>query len=63
MFDHIDGFEFSLIFLIQILGYLPLLQDGATAKFLALRRSQNRPWQDFVLWLLYKMSAVCMFLL
>ena len=43
MFDHIDGFEFSLIFWIQILSYLPLLQEGTTAKLLALRKSQNRP--------------------
>ena len=42
-FDNIDGFEFFLIFLSQILSYLPLLQEGTTAWFLALGSSHNRP--------------------
>ena len=44
LFDHIDGFEFFLIFLVQILSYLPLLQEGTTAEFPALGSSHNRPW-------------------
>ena len=36
MFDHIDGFEFSSTFSVQCLSHLPLLQEGTTAKFLAL---------------------------
>ena len=28
LFEHIDGFEFFLNFLVQIISYLPLLQEG-----------------------------------
>ena len=44
MFDHIGGFEFFLIFRVQILSYLPLFQKGTTAEFPALGHSHNRPW-------------------
>ena len=44
LFDHIDGFEFFLIFWVQILSYLPHLQEGTTAGFPALGSSHNRPW-------------------
>ena len=43
LLDHIDGFEFFLIFWVQILSYLPLLQEGTTAGFPALGSSHNRP--------------------
>ena len=43
LFDHIAGSEFFLIFWVQILSYLPLLQEGTTAEFLALYSSHNRP--------------------
>ena len=43
LFDHIDGFEFFFIFLVQILSYLPLLQEGTAAEFPALGSSHNRP--------------------
>ena len=42
--DHIDGFEFFLIFWVQILSYLSLLQEGTTAGFPALGSSHSRPW-------------------
>ena len=44
LFDHINGFEFFLIFWVQILSYLPLIQEGTTAKFPTLGSSHNRPW-------------------
>ena len=44
LFDHIDGFKFSLIFWVPNLSYLPLLQEGTTAEFPALGSSHNRPW-------------------
>ena len=43
LFDHINGFEFFLIFWGEILSYLPLLQEGTAAEFPALRSSHNRP--------------------
>ena len=43
LYDHINGFEFFLVFWVQILSYLPLLQEGTTAGFLALGSSHNRP--------------------
>ena len=43
LFDHIDGFEFFSILLVSNLNHLPLLQEGTTAKFLALGSSHNRP--------------------
>ena len=43
LFDHIDRFEFFLIFWGQILSYLPLLQEGTTAELPALGSSHNRP--------------------
>ena len=43
LFDHIDGFEFFLIFWVQILSYLLLLQEGTTVEFPALSSSHNRP--------------------
>ena len=43
LFDRIDGFEFFVIFWVQILSYLPLLQEGTTAGFSALGSSDNRP--------------------
>ena len=43
-FDHIDGFKFFLILCVQIMSYLPLLQEGTTAGFPALSSSHNRPW-------------------
>ena len=33
LFDHIDGFEYFIIFWVQILRYVPLLQEGTTAGF------------------------------
>ena len=42
-FDHIDGLEFFLIFLVPNLNYLPLLQEGTTAEFQALSSSHNCP--------------------
>ena len=36
LFDHINGFEFFLVFWVQILSYLPILQEGTTAAFPAL---------------------------
>ena len=44
LFDHIDGFEFFLIFWVHILSYPPLLQEGTAAGFPALGISHNRPW-------------------
>ena len=44
LFDHIDGFDFLLIFWVLILSYLPILQDRTTAGFPALRSSHNRPY-------------------
>ena len=44
LFDHVDGFEFSLSFPVQILSYLSLLQERTTARFLAIGSSHNRPW-------------------
>ena len=46
LFDHIDGFEFFLIFWVPNLSYLPLLQEGTTAEFPALGSSHSRPWPD-----------------
>ena len=43
LFDHIDEFEFFLIFWVPNLSYLPLLQEGTTAEFPALGSSHNRP--------------------
>ena len=43
LLDHIDGFEFFLIFWFQILSYLPLFQEGTTAGFPSLGSSHNRP--------------------
>ena len=43
LFDHIDGFEIFSFFWVQILSYLPLLQEGTTAEFPALGSSHNRP--------------------
>mgnify|MGYP001798506235 CR=1 FL=1 len=43
LFYHIDGFEFFLIFWVEISSYLPLLQEGTTAGFPALGSSHNRP--------------------
>ena len=43
LFDHIDGFELFLIFWVKILSYLPLLQEGTTAKSPAIGSSQNPP--------------------
>ena len=42
LFDHIDGFEYFLIFWVPNLSYLSLLQEGTTAEFLALGSSHNR---------------------
>ena len=42
LYDHIE-FEFFLIFLVQILSYVPLLQEGTVAKFPAHGSSQNHP--------------------
>ena len=36
--------NFSQFFWVQILSYLPLLQEGTTAGFSALGSSDNRPW-------------------
>ena len=44
LFDHFDGFEFFLIFWVQMLSYLPLFQEGTTAEFPALDSSHNCPW-------------------
>ena len=44
LFDHIDGFELVLIFWVQILSYLLLLQEGTTAKFPTLGSSHSRLW-------------------
>ena len=44
LFDQIDGFEFFLIFCIQILSYASLHQEGPTAEFPALGSSCNWPW-------------------
>ena len=33
LFDHIEGFEFFLIFWVSNLSYLPLPQEGTTAEF------------------------------
>ena len=51
LFDHIDGFKFFLIFWVQILSYLPLLQEGTTAGFPALGSSHDRPclWPDHII--------------
>ena len=46
LFDHIDGFEFFLIFWVQILSYLPLRQEGTTAMFPVLGSSHNRLWLE-----------------
>ena len=43
LFDHINGFEFFLIFWVPTLSNLPLLQEGTTAEFPALGSSHNRP--------------------
>ena len=43
LFDHINGIEFFLIFWVQILSFLPLLQEGTTAECPALGSSHNRP--------------------
>ena len=43
LLNHIDGFELFSIFLVQILSYFPLLQEGTTAEFPALGISHNRP--------------------
>ena len=43
LFDHINGFEFVLIFWVPNLSYLPLPQEGTTAEFPALGSSQNPP--------------------
>ena len=36
--DHIDVFEFFLIFWVRILSYLALLQEGATVRFPSTRQ-------------------------
>ena len=41
--DNVDEFEFFLILWVQILIYLPLLQEGTAAGFPALGNSHNRP--------------------
>ena len=41
--DNVDEFEFFLILWVQILIYLPLLQEGTTAGFPSLGSSHNRP--------------------
>ena len=46
LFDHIDGYDFFLVFWVQILSYLPLLQEGTTAEFPALGSSHNRPCKN-----------------
>ena len=46
LFDHIDGFEYFLIFWIPNLSYLSLLQEGITAEFPALGSSHNRPCKN-----------------
>ena len=43
LFEHIDGFEFFLIFWVQNLSYVLLLQKGTAAEFPALGSSHNRP--------------------
>ena len=43
LFDHIDEFKLTLIFWVQILSYLALLQEGTTAGFPAIGSSHNRP--------------------
>ena len=42
LLDHINEFEFFLIFWVHILSYVPLLQEGTTAEFPALGSSHNR---------------------
>ena len=46
LFDHIDGFEFFLIFWVPTLSYLSLLQEGTTAEFPALCSGHNLPWTE-----------------
>ena len=43
LLDQFDEFEFFLIFWVQILSCLPLLQEGITAGFPALGSSHSRP--------------------
>ena len=43
-FSRIHGFEFFLISWVPTSSYLPLLQEGTTAKFPALDSSHTRPW-------------------
>ena len=44
LLHRIDGLKFFLIFWVQILIYLPLLQEGTIAGFPALGSSHHRPW-------------------
>ena len=44
LFDHIDKFQFLVIFWVPNLSYLPVLQEGTTAEFAALGSSHNCPW-------------------
>ena len=46
LFNHIDGFEFFLIFLVPNFSYLPLIQEGTTAELPALGSCHNRPWTE-----------------
>ena len=48
LFDHIDGFEFFLIFWVLIQNYLPLLQEWTNAGLPAHGNSHNRPWYALV---------------
>ena len=49
LFDHVDGFEFIIVFWGQSLTYFPLLCEGATAEFLALGSSHNGHWHQLVI--------------
>ena len=51
LFDHTDGFDFFLIFWVQILSYAPLLQEGTTVGFLVLGSSHNRSCSWMFVWL------------
>ena len=44
LFHHIDGLKFFLNFWVQILIYIPLLQEGTIAGFPALGSSHHCPW-------------------
>ena len=54
LFDNNDGFEFFSIFWVKIQSYIPLLQEGTIAEFPALGRSHNRPWDQLLLKMEYK---------